>query len=343
MSEDRAASPQEMSLAEKKSIAVCVATYRRSEGLRHLLLRLNQQRFVKCDEPRVEIVVVDNDPAASGRETCEELRARIRWPVRYRVERRPGISHARNSALSCADGGGFDFVAFLDDDEVPCPSWLDELLHVQEAYAADIVSGPQISVFDEPVPAWIKKGRFFEHPRHSTGRTLEMASTSNVLMAPEVFEGMDGPFDERFALTGGEDTHFFMRVCDRGRKVTWADEALVYESVPEDRMNASWILRRAYRHGNTLSLCERDLRPSLATRLKRMLKGLTRVVQGTVLVAPSSLLGKHVCVQALAWVCYGAGSLSGLAGKAYEEYRREPLVASEPSKGDEETQLEGAR
>jgi succinoglycan biosynthesis protein ExoM len=315
--------PRETILTATKGVTVCVATYRRPEGLRRLLLGLNQQRFVKCSEPYVEIVVVDNDPAGSAHKPCEDLRKELRWPLRYCLERQPGISYARNSALACVDDS-MDFAVFIDDDEVPGLLWLDELLYVQQAYAADVVAGPQISCFDKRPPRWVEQGKFFEHPRHPTGQPLKMAHAANVLMNSDVFKEMKKPFDERFALIGGEDTHFFMRVHQDGRKMVWADEALVYEFVPESRIKVRWILRRSYRHGNTLSLCDRDLAASTAVHLKRLLKGSARVVQGILFLPASFLVGTHAFVQALTYLCHGAGTLAGMTGKVYEEYQRAP-------------------
>ena len=67
--------------------------------------------------------------------------------ARYVHEPRPGISHARNRGVAEAKG---DFVAFIDDDELPAPNWLESLLLTQRTYRADVVLGPVRPVFDRP-------------------------------------------------------------------------------------------------------------------------------------------------------------------------------------------------
>ncbi len=76
--------------------------------------------------PRYEIIVVDNAPANG--ETREIVRQRCaRMPhLRYVREDCPGLSRARNRGLATAQG---EIIAITDDDIVPDPHWLSELVH----------------------------------------------------------------------------------------------------------------------------------------------------------------------------------------------------------------------
>jgi glycosyltransferase involved in cell wall biosynthesis/GT2 family glycosyltransferase len=310
---------------QKVRVAVCIITYRRPEGLKRLLDGLDRLVFEKNPLPDLEIIVVDNDPTGSAQALCEVAKPNLRWPLRYCVESRRGIPYARNRAIASA-GSDMDFVAFVDDDEVPLPTWMDELLYVQHSYDADVVYGAVLPYFVEDAPTWIVEGRFFEHTfvraRYPTGRPLELADTNNVLLRSQVFGGMDKLFDERFAMTGGSDTHFFMRVFRTGYRIVWAVDARVYDWVPKNRAKARWILQRAYRLGNTRSLCELDLESSAARRVVPVIKGVGRIAQGVLLIPASIALGRHAIVGALHNICYGAGRLAGVLGVRYEEYRR---------------------
>jgi glycosyltransferase involved in cell wall biosynthesis/GT2 family glycosyltransferase len=314
-------------------VAVCIITYRRPEGLKRLLKALNKLVFEKNPLPDLEIIVVDNDPTGSAQALCEVAKSNLKWPLRYCVESRRGIPYARNRAIASA-GSDMDFVTFVDDDEVPFPTWMDELLYVQHSYDADVVYGAVLPCFVEDAPPWIVEGRFFEHTfvraRYPTGRPLELADTNNVLIRSQVFGGMDKLFDERFAMTGGSDTHFFMRVFRAGYRIVWAVDARVYDWVPKNRANARWILQRAYRLGNTRSLCELDLESSAAGRVVPVIKGVGRIAQGVLLIPVSPALGRHAVVGALHKICYGAGRLAGVLGVQYEEYRRFSGVSVAP-------------
>ena len=170
-------------------IAVCMITLQRPEGLRRLLTGINALTF-RAQPPELEIIVVDNDSSRSAEEVCNALRPTMNWPLRYDVEPRRGIPFARNKAVACAIDGA-DFVAFIDDDEEPEPSWLDELLWVQRRYDADVVTGPVLPRFPANVPGWVVKDGIFESYRYRTGQHRDKAYTGNVLVRADVFRSMD--------------------------------------------------------------------------------------------------------------------------------------------------------
>lgn len=305
-------------------VAVCTVSYLRPQGLRRLLQSLSALTFEKSETPTIDLVVVDNDPNGSAAALCKEMRPMLSWPLKSCVESRRGISYARNRAIDLA-GRDVDFVAFIDDDEVPEPLWLDQLLHVQKLYDADVVGGPVKPRFEEPVPDWVLKGGFFggrfEQPDHPTGQPLEFVAAGNVLVRADVFEKMDEAFDPRWGLTGGEDVHFFARVHRAGFKIVWAAEALAHEYIPRSRASAGFILRRSYRLGLTLALWEKHVRPSRAVQALRIVKATVWIILGLLLVVPSAVLGFHVLMRALQYVFRGVGMFTGLIGVRYEIYR----------------------
>ncbi len=303
-------------------ISICVATYQRPEGLKRLLAGIDDLVFTRCDTPQIEVIVVDNDPNCSAQTFCQQLRSSFKWELKYFSEPQRGISYVRNQAVAQVSPSA-DFVAFIDDDEVPEPTWLEELLTVQQTYAADVVAGPSPPFFSDPdVPEWVIQGKFFEPLRYPTGHLLKFTSTNNVLVRAEILRQIQPIFDERFAFTGGEDTHLFMRVYRAGYKLVWADAAIAHEWIPKSRTNAKWILQRGYRCHSTYGLCEKELDPALIKVLvRRVSTGSGRITIGLMSLLPSIFLGKHLLIQSLLQISRGAGMLSGLLGRSYEEYR----------------------
>lgn len=302
-------------------VAVCAVTYLRPRGLARLLEGLCALRFAGARPPEMEIVVVDNDPARSAEAVCDEWSGRLPWPLRYRHEERRGVSHARNAAVAAAREAGADMMAFIDDDEVPQPGWLSELLRVQAQHGADVVAGPVLPVFEGEVPGWVKRGGFFEAPRLPTGAHKGDPGAGNVLIRMAALRDMPEPFDPRFTLSGGEDTHLFLRLAAAGAVMVWADEAVAHEWTPATRTRARWILQRVYRTANTWSVCEREFHPTLGAAVVRAGKGVARIGIGLATLPVALVRGRAGVVRSLWYVCWGAGNLTGLTRLRFQEYR----------------------
>lgn len=301
------------------NVAVCVITFHRPAGLKRLLDGIAQLTFEKCS-PRVKVVVVDNDPQGSSHPVCQELASNFPWQLEYYIESQRGIPAARNRSVAVVVDD-VDFITFIDDDEVPQPDWLDKLLRAQQAYNADAVSGPVLPYFDKPIPQWIEKGKFFDRPRYPTGHSMFGASTNNTLVRSEVIKAMGKVFDERLALTGGSDWHFFRRVHQAGYKIIWTDDAIVHEWIPQTRSNLAWLLQRSYRLGTTESFCEIDINPTVSTKLICAFKGFRRIIIGLFLIPLSLLQGRPKLVKTLRYIYHSTGMLNGVAGKTYNEYQ----------------------
>jgi glycosyltransferase involved in cell wall biosynthesis len=297
-------------------IAVCIPTYKRPEGLRRLLAGLaTQEPLPDC---QVTIVVVDNEGSPQSKSVCDEFALKLKFPLRYCCEMRRGLSHVRNKAVEIA-GAFADALVFIDDDEVPSPGWLKRLVACQQAYGADVVAGPVIPHFMTEVPHWVRAGRFFENHRYPTGTVLARAGTGNVLVRMEVFDRI-GLFDDRFALTGGEDTDFFVRLCESGGRILWTDEAIVEEWVPASRMTLTYILQGEYRIGITTAMRAWKSR-SLCPTLSCVVRGVLRCMKGIWLLLASLTRDRSESVKGLQRVCSSAGLIAGTFGRRYEHYR----------------------
>ena len=306
---------------ETTRVSICAITCLRPDGLLRLLEGLDRQQFDKRSRPSLHVFVVDNDRDGSARDVVENFSSASGLSLHYDIEPQRGIPFARNHAVGMAMEAGTDYVAIIDDDEVPEPDWLDELLDAIDRHGADIVTGPVIAHYVEPAPAWVEEGAFFVKRGPTDGQDLggnyQYVYTSNLLSRSEVFRRVR--FNESLANNGSDDTHLFMQIHEAGFRIAWAEHASVTEWIPPTRVSSQWLCQRAYRVGNGFALCEWLIRPSWKTRLQRAAKGCARSVQGAFgILATLGRKAKHV--QAWRRLYLGLGMIAGALGSRYEEY-----------------------
>ncbi len=226
-------------------ITVCICTYQRPDYLGKLLDALQNQ--LTCGAFSFGVVVVDNDISESARTTVLSAAAHSNFPIRYAIEPAQNIALARNMALREATG---DFLAFIDDDEIPCEVWLSELLGAYRQYRADGVLGPVLPQYEAPPPEWVVKGRFFDRPSHTSGTYLNWfeTRTGNVLLGKHLLADAENRFRPEFGI-GGEDRDFFRRLIAKNHRFVWCADAPVYECVPPNRWDRSFMFKRAIQRG----------------------------------------------------------------------------------------------
>lgn len=317
-------------------VAIMALTFRRPDGLHALLAGLSRQVFPRYQAqqsadrdrsegggaPQLTFVIVDNDPEGSGQATCESFESQLPGPLCYVVEKKRGISHGRNRALAEALATGADWLCFIDDDEIPEPNWLDELLHTQQAHDADVVAGPVIPLLPAGSPQWMIDGDFFQQKRHPTGTRIDYAYTNNTLFRAEIVEKLSLRFDERWALVGGGDLLFFRYVVLAGYHVVWGDDAVVSETIPPSRANLRWILKREFRYGNNRVLVERELSSRQGIQWRRLGLGLRWAIAGLVILPFTLLMGVQKRLAYLKQIYYGVGQIAGACRFRYQEYKQ---------------------
>jgi glycosyltransferase involved in cell wall biosynthesis len=229
------------------------------------------------------VVVADNDARESAKQVVSDFRAASGLEATYCVEPEQNIALARNKALENAKG---DFIAFIDDDELPVTDWLFLMLKSCEEYGADGVLGPVRPFFEQEPPQWLKRGRFCERPEHRTGTMLNWRETrtGNAVFRKQILHGIKEPFRKEFG-GGGEDQDFFRRMMQRGCRFVWCNEAAVYEVVPPERCRRSYILKRALLRGQN----ERHL-----LHARSLVKSVVAVPLYALLLPFLLLAGQHV-------------------------------------------------
>lgn len=226
-------------------ICVCICTYKRPLLLRDLLRALNGQKCGGFFE--YYVVVVDNDRSESGRTIVESEAKQSKTSIFYFVESEQNIAMARNKAIENSRG---EFVALIDDDELPDSSWLLNIYKALVRFGTAGILGPVLPRYEVSPPQWVLNGRFYKRPTYCTGYILpgERTLTANCLLRRAIFEENRDWFNPKFG-SGGEDKDFFKRMIARGHVFIWHNEAPVFEWVSQERMKKTAMLKRALLRG----------------------------------------------------------------------------------------------
>jgi succinoglycan biosynthesis protein ExoM len=225
--------------------SVCIATYRRPKMLENLLISLEKQ--ILPENLNLEVIVVDNDIEKSAEAVFHKYQNSGFFKILYFTQPEKNISLTRNVAVHKASG---DYILFIDDDEVASSMWVYHLVDTIVKYNADGAIGPVIPGFHQNAPNWIKKREFFYDPILSTGELAINKYTSNCIVKTSLFEKVIGPFDPRYGVTGGEDTHLFHRIERLGARFVYCKEASVTEYLPFSRTRVSYLFIKALKGGN---------------------------------------------------------------------------------------------
>lgn len=312
------------------SVTVAVLTYRRPDDLAAALPLLVEQ-LSGIDE-NGELLVVDNDPEASARELVAGFAG---VGVRYAHEPRPGIAAARNRALD--ESANSDVLVFIDDDERPVDSWLEHLLVTFRDTSPVGVVGPVVSEFTGQADPWIRAGRFFDRRQLPSGTEVDVAATNNLLLDIAELRRLGVRFDERFGLSGGSDTMFTRQIVRLGGRLIWCADAVVVDVVPQQRLTRRWVLRRAFRSGNTWARTSMALSVGtwepLRQRVGLVASGGIRLAGGLGLALVGTLLrSSSQQARGIRTAARGAGMLTGAIGFVLTEYRRSPARVSDPDR-----------
>ena len=288
---------------EVKHISVCVCTFKRPDLLRRLLNKLDEQQTKGLFS--YSVVVADNDALQSARQVVRDFSAVSSIQTIYCVEPEQNIALARNKALENATG---DFIAYIDDDEVPENDWLYNLFKTCNAYGVDGVLGPVKPSFECVPPPWVIKGRFFERPAYDTGYKLACSETrtGNVLLKRSILNENKNWFRAKFG-TGSEDVDFFRRMMETGKVFVWCNDAAVYESIPLQRCKRSYLLKMALlRGGNSLK--------HQGGRFRSIIKSFIAVPVYGCALPFLFIAGDHHFMKYLIKFCDHAGKLLSLIG-----------------------------
>lgn len=247
------------------SVIICAYTEKRWDDLLAAVESLRHQTVPPCEV----IIVVDYNDAVLKR-----VQEQITDVIAIENRRAKGASGSRNTGVAIAQG---TVVAFLDDDVIAEPTWMEQLLAPYEDPTIVGVGGKIDPLWIGKRPAWFPDEFTWVVGCTFRGMPSDIAPNriaANMSVRRDIFIDMGGFREssgwnhknrenrgktrERFNFRrvrhyeGGEEPELCIRIANRYQgkvKFFYAPLALVKHHVPEQRTRWRYFLWRSYYEG----------------------------------------------------------------------------------------------
>ena len=235
----------------KMSVVIC--TYNRCESLKRTLKSLREMSAPEACS--WELIFVDNNSEDDTKAVIEEFENECKLNVKYIFEGKQGLSCARNRGIEQVEG---EVIAFTDDDVIVDRNWLLNIQRAFEEYDVCCVGGKILPIWEIPKPKWLTQELYYvlalldrgDKPFHLESPVVWGA---NFAIKSDTFEKYGG-FDTNLGripgrLFAGEETEFIRRILNRGEKVLYDPNAVVYHYIPSDKISKRYFRKWKYDQG----------------------------------------------------------------------------------------------
>ena len=247
----------------RATIAICSRNRAKS-----LARTLGSIAAMRPAEEAWETLVVDNGSADDTRAVVGSFAGRL--PIRYCVEAKPGVSHARNRAVA---ESAAEYILWTDDDVIVDGEWLNAYLAAFRQWPdAVLFGGKTLPLFEAKTPAWLDEtfellGGVFAYrdfgdaPLRFTleGRVIPFGSN----YAVHAGEHRKHPFNTDLGPRPGqpiygEETDLIEAILRGGGIGYWVPGAKVQHCIPPERMTLDYIDRYYQGYGRYLAYSDKN-------------------------------------------------------------------------------------
>ncbi len=318
------------------SVVICAYTEARWDDLQASVASVRRQTA----PPRQIVVVVDHNNALLQR-ACAELSG---VSVLENQEKR-GLSGARNTGVRAAQGS---LIAFLDDDAVAEPDWLELLVRACDDPTVLGCGGLIEPRWLNGAPAWFPEEFNWVVGCSYLGLPLTQSAVRNLIggsmcIRRDVFASVGG-FRSEIGRVGNhpvgcEETELCLRALQRwpGRMFLYEPTSRIKHAVPGSRSRWGYFRARCYFEGRSKALVARmaGARDGLSSEWSYTLFALPRGVARNVLqvfthrdICGFARAGAIVAGLTITAVGYMTGALALFLGKGKTRLRHSLISSS---------------
>lgn len=232
-------------------IAAAICTYDRYDLLPTAVSSLLDQTLTG---DKYRILVVDNSP---DHERARAFSKRFDgFPnLTYIVETTPGLSNARNVAAAACHTR---YIAFMDDDAIASPAWLEEILRAFDANGANaaVVGGRVYPLWATPRPSWLHDTMLGNLSVVDYGDEMRPANPeewfagtnisfrTDAILSNRGFPTNLGRVGSGSTLMSNEEIQIIERIRAAGGKLIYAPKASIQHLAAPERLTRAWFRKR---------------------------------------------------------------------------------------------------
>lgn len=235
-------------------ISVVVCTYNRCDLLEKVMKTLTNQTLPR---DKFEILIIDNNSKDNTPAVATLLiKENPKISIRYLLETKQGLSHARNRGWKEAKG---EYVAYIDDDCKAPEKWLEVAYQIIKDHSPGIFGGPYYAFYNTSKPKWFKD----IYGSHELGDNAHKIKNNEFVTGGDIFFRKSllqkiGGFDPRLGMVGnkiayGEETalQIYVRESMSDELIYYDPELYVYHLVRPDKMSLKWRASHLFSSGRS--------------------------------------------------------------------------------------------
>lgn len=233
-------------------LSVIICTYNREIYILPLLESLAVQEI---DKSEFEIVFVNNNSTDNTEVVCNIFKSKYpQINFKYFVEKKQGLSHARNRGIIESKG---EITIFIDDDALACNNYLKGISEFFRAKPDVVAAGGKIlpkyesqrpkwmTIFLEPVMSLINLGnKIKSFPKNKFPIGANMYFRKLIFNEVGFFNTNLGRTGKK--MLGGEEKDIFNKIRSKGYDIFYIPYSYIYHIIPDSRLTEGFIKKQAY-------------------------------------------------------------------------------------------------
>lgn len=212
-------------------VSVIIPTYNGAKRVEKCLSALYKQEYPGV----LQIIVVDD---GSSDNTLDILN---KYPdIKVISQENQGPAAARNNGASQSEG---EIILFTDDDCIPEPNWISEMLKAFENPEIMGVKGAYKTIQQSPVARFVQYEYEEKYRYMDKYKYIDFIDTYSAAYRKNVFQEFGG-FNTDFPVACAEDVELSFRIANAGHKLVFNPNAIVTHSHPDTFW---WYLQKKYK------------------------------------------------------------------------------------------------